>query len=283
MTDSSRGDGHDSGRAATSDVELDVLIPTYQRSAALAVTLAGLAGQGDVRFRVVVSSQDDDREWPEEVTAIAGILDVQNRPVELLRHVPRRGLAEHRDFLLSQARAPFALFLDDDVWLEPGVVRRLLTTIRRYRCGFVGAAPQGWSWIDDVKPEEQAIELWDGDIEPETIEPDGPGWERYRLHSGANLLHVEAELDLEPGESVTYRVAWVGGCVLYDVGALRDAGGFGFWRDLPEEHAGEDVLAELRVMRSRGGCGVVPSGAWHLELPTTVPNREIDAPKVLAV
>jgi GT2 family glycosyltransferase len=267
---------------SSGDVDLDVLIPTYQRPDALAVTLAGLAGQRDARFRVVVSSQDDASDWPRAVRAIAGVL-AQGRPVELRQHLPRRGLAEHRDSLLDAARAPYALFLDDDVWLEPNVVARLLATIRRHGCGFVGAAPQGWSWIDDVHPEEQAIELWDGDVEPEAIEPDGPGWDRHRLHNGANLLHVEAALDLPPGAAATYRVAWVGGCVLYDVAALREAGGFGFWRELPPEHAGEDVVAELRVMRARGGCGVVPSGAWHLELPTTVPNRETDAPKVLAI
>ncbi|MFL5750355.1 MAG: glycosyltransferase family 2 protein [Chloroflexota bacterium] len=265
------------------DVDLDVLIPTFQRPGALAVTLAGLAGQRDVRFRVLVSSQDEAADWPTEVKAVAGILRVQGRAVELRRHLPRLGLAEHRESLLAAAEAPYALFLDDDVWLEPDVVGRLLATIRRHGCGFVGAAPQGWSWVDDVKPEEQTIELWDGDVQPETIEPDSPGWERHRLHNGANLLHTEARLELPPGEAAAYRVAWIGGCVLYDVAALREAGGFGFWRDLPPEHAGEDVLAELRVMRLRGGCGVVPSGAWHLELPTTVPNRETDAPKVLAV
>jgi hypothetical protein len=70
--------------------------------------------------------------------------------------------------------------------------------------------------------------------------------------------------------------------VLYDVEALRAVGGFEFWRDLPEEHAGEDVLAQIRVMERFGGCGILPSGAYHQELPTTIPNRTVDAPLVLA-
>jgi hypothetical protein len=76
--------------------------------------------------------------------------------------------------------------------------------------------------------------------------------------------------------------AWIGGCVLYDSARLRAAGGFGFWRELPPEHCGEDVLAQLRVMARFGGCGLIPSGACHQELPTTVPWRRHDAPRLLA-
>ena len=36
-------------------------------------------------------------------------------------------------------------------------------------------------------------------------------------------------LRLEPDEDRLYRVAWVGGCVLYDTAKLREAGGFEFW------------------------------------------------------
>jgi hypothetical protein len=76
-------------------------------------------------------------------------------------------------------------------------------------------------------------------------------------------------------------VAWVGGCVLYDTDKLRAAGGFSFWQDLPPRHAGEDVLAQLRVMERFGGCGILPSGAYHMELPTTVVDRATDAPLYL--
>jgi hypothetical protein len=41
------------------------------------------------------------------------------------------------------------------------------------------------------------------------------------------------------------------------------------------------VLAQLRVMARFGGCAVIPSGAYHLELPTTVPRRDCDAPRLL--
>jgi hypothetical protein len=77
-------------------------------------------------------------------------------------------------------------------------------------------------------------------------------------------------------------VAWIGGCVLYDVAALRSVGGFDFWEELPAAHAGEDVLAQLRVMARFGGCGLLPSGAYHQELPTTLTERAVDAPFALA-
>ena len=35
------------------------------------------------------------------------------------------------------------------------------------------------------------------------------------------------------------------------------------------------------VQYSVGGAGLFPSGAYHLELPTTLPEREVDAPHVL--
>jgi hypothetical protein len=35
-------------------------------------------------------------------------------------------------------------------------------------------------------------------------------------------------------------------------------------------------------MERFGGAGLFPSGAYHLELPTTFPNRTHDAPWLLA-
>jgi GT2 family glycosyltransferase len=200
-----------------------------------------------------------------------------------VHHVPRRGLAEHRDSLLARAVAPYVLFLDDDVLLEPDLVARLLAAIRREGCGFVGSALLGWSFVEDVRAAEQAIELWDGPVGPERVEPGTRAWDRHRLHNAANLLHVARRLDVPRWPPRLYRVAWVGGCVLYDADALRAVGGFGFWRELPETHVGEDVLAQLRVMARSGGAGLIPSGAWHLELPTTVGDRSVDAPLALPI
>jgi glycosyltransferase involved in cell wall biosynthesis len=257
---------------------LDVLIPTYDRPAALAVTLASLTAQTFADFRIVVSDQGETPVLERgEVRSVARVLERHGRPVEFHRHLPRRGMAEQRQFLLDQARGRAALFLDDDLVLEPDLLERLLTTLDEEGCGFVGCGLIGLSFADDVRPHEQDVELWDGPVEPETIRREGPGWERWRLHNAANPLHLAQRLGIGPGERVRYKVAWCGGCVLYDTQALRSAGGFGFWADLPPQHA------QLRVMALRGGCGILPSGAYHQELPTTIPERPVDAPRVLPV
>src|SRR5690606_19171795 len=85
---------------------------------------------------------------------------------------------------------------------------------------------------------------------------------------------IARRLGLPPGEVRTYRVAWVASCVLYDRRRLLEVGGFSFWRRLPRYHSGEEVLVQNLLMRRWGGCGIVPSGTYHSELPSTVLNAE---------
>ena len=132
--------------------------------------------------------------------------------------------------------------------------------------------------MEDRRPQEVVtFERWEGTVEPERIRPDLPGFGRWPLHNAANLTHLSAELGLRPDEWVPYKVAWLGGCTLYDRKALKATGGFRFWPLLPPEHAGEDVVAQWRVMERFGGAGILPSGAVHLESPTTVTDRQVEA------
>jgi glycosyl transferase family 2 len=264
---------------------VDVLVPTYGRHAALAVTLTSLLGQTFRGFRVIVSDQHESSPAADapEVKAIVRVLRTRGVPVAVHRHLPRRGMAEQRQFLLDCARGRYALFLDDDVILEPDLVERLVGALARHGCGFVGSAVIGLSFDADVRPHQQAIEFIDGEVTPETIRPGTAQWQRHHLHSAANLHHLAQRLGLTRESERIYRVAWVGGCVLYDAAKLRACGGFAFWRELPAEHCGEDVLAQQRVMARFGGCGLIPSGAYHQELPTTLPCRTVDAPKVLSL
>jgi GT2 family glycosyltransferase len=259
--------------------EVDVLIPTRDRAAELAVTLSGLAAQEGVPdFGVAVSDQSDgDPPWATPAVAAAvRILRHRGRPVLLERHLPARGLAEQRAFLLGLSRARYVLSLDDDVWLEPGTLARMLTAIRRLGCGFVGSFVHGLSFAEDVRPATHVLyEEWTGPPVPERVRPGTREWERSRLHAAANLLHLTQRLGLRPGEWRAYKVAWVGGCVLYDRRKLLAAGGYDFWPHVPVPHAGEDVAAQLAVLERYGGAGIVPSGAYHLESPTTVPVREV--------
>ena len=261
-------------------VAVDVLIPTCDRPAELAVTMAGLAGQEGPTFGVIVSDQStSEPSWQHPAPgAIIRVLRAQGRMVTLSRHLPRRGMAEHRQYLLEQSRADKILFLDDDVWLEPGALERISEALDQLGCGFVGMAPQGLSYLHDRRPDQTRVfEAWEGPVEPESVRPNSPQFERWPLHSAANLSHLSADLGLGTDEWIPYRVAWLGGCTMYRRQALNAAGGFNFWKELPPEHSGEDVLAQWRVMEKFGGAGILPAGAVHLESPTTIPNRQVEA------
>lgn len=260
---------------------VDVLVPTRNRPVELATTLSGLAAQDGPLRRVIVSDQSDDAPSFDTAPARAMARQLARRgvAVECVQHLPRRGLSEHRDFLLGRATASHVMFLDDDVWLEPGTVSRMWTAMSALRCGFVGSSMQGLSYLDDIRPDELApYEEWVGRVEPEQVADDSPRW---TLHNAANLVHLADRLGLGEGEWRAYKVAWVAGCVLFDRQKLLDCGGFDFWRRLPATHAGEDVAAQRRVMARHGGAGVLPSGAVHLESETTVPDRDVQATSAL--
>jgi GT2 family glycosyltransferase len=261
---------------------IDVLVPTCNRPAALAVTLATLGAQSWPALRIVIADQSDaaDACAHAEVLAVLRYLRATGRTVETFARLPRRGMAEQRAFLLAQARARLCLFVDDDVILEPDLVERLHAAIREAGCGFVGSALHGLSYLEQHRPAQETIEFWSGPVVPEEVHPGTAAWTRHHLHSAANLFHVQSRLG-SGAATRRYKVAWVGGCVLFDTAMLRAVGGFDFWRDLPPQHCGEDVLAQQRVMARFGGCAILPSGAYHMELPTTVTTRAVDVPHVL--
>jgi len=126
------------------------------------------------------------------------------------------------------------------------------------------------SYRDDIRPQQQAVEFWDGPVRPEVVDPGTAAWERYHLHRAANLFHVAGTL--APGDVRRYKVAWIGACAIYDRLKLLAVGGFSFWPRLPRYHSGEEVLVQNLLMRRWGGCGIMPSGTYHAEVPTTILN-----------
>ena len=252
---------------------VDILLPTRDRLTSLVMTLAGIAAQSRRDVRVVVADQSERPAFSDGVVrSLSRIIEERGGAIEWHHRTERRGIAEQRQFLLERARAPRVLYLDDDVFMEPWVVQRLIDTLDRERCGFVGAFPQGLSYRDDVRPQEERIEYWDGPVRPEVVEPGSERWERWPLHRAANLLHVARRL--APGEQRIYKVAWVACCILYDRARLLAVGGFEFWKRLPRFHSGEEVLVQNLLMRRFGGCAIVPSGTYHSQLPSTVLNAQ---------
>ena len=258
---------------------LDVLVPCFARPAALAVALTGLLAQQEP-LRLVLSDQTPGTPSyaGAEAAGALRVLRLHGHAVELHHRPARRGIAEQRAFLLSRARAPYALFLDDDVLLEPGALTRMLDAARSLGCGLVGMAVQGLTHLEELRLDElTAFEPWDGPVVPERIRKGGREWERWRLHNAANLVHLARSVPVPPSGWLAYKVAWVGGCVLYRTEALRAVGGYDFWSGLPLQQRGEDVVAQLRVIERYGGAGLLPSGAFHLQVPTTMTDRRADA------
>jgi glycosyltransferase involved in cell wall biosynthesis len=259
---------------------VDVLIPTYRRKTGLAVTLTSLLGQTFQDFDVTVSDQTDDEDGyldSIEIQTLARALRWHGHQVRLLRRLPRRGLAEQRQFLLDQSAAPYVHYLDDDVLLDPPVMQRMLDVLRAERIGFVGCAATGLEYLDDVRPQQQRIECWEGPVRPEPFTLENIPWERHMVNNAANPLHLERRLAPD-GQTIRYKVAWVGGAnLLFDREKLLSVGGFSWWRRLPREHAGEEVVVQFLLIRKYGGCGILPSGAYHLGLPTTITDRSHNA------
>ena len=260
---------------------VDVLVPTCDRPAALAVTLTALLAQADAALlRVVVGDQGVAPAAGDPV--VAGVLRVLRHhaiPVDVLHRPERRGVAENRQALLEAATAELLLVLDDDVLLGPGALARLLRAEAELGPAMVGAASTGLSYLADERPHEWVtFERVTGPVVPERVRKQAPGWERWRLHNAANPTHLAAHHPPEPGAGYTaYRIAWSAGCFLARRQAVLDAGGWAFWTELPAGHAGEDVVLQLRLQERGGAVGVLPTGAYHLELPTTVTDRRADA------
>ncbi len=259
---------------------IDVLIPTYRRKTGLAIVLTSLLAQTFTDFNVFISDQTevgDTHIDSIEIQTLVQALQWHGHQVTLLRNLPPRGMAQQRNFLVEQSQAPYVHFLDDDVLLDPPVMGRMLRVLQTERCGFVGCAATGLGYLEDVRPHQQDIELWSGPVHPEPFEPDAIPWERHMINNAANPLHLER--NLVTGEGVVrYKVAWVGGAnVLYDRAKLLDVGGFSWWHRLPPEHAGEEVVVQFLLIKKYGGCGILPSGTYHLGLPTTVDDRRCNA------
>lgn len=263
-----------------------VLISTYRRKTGLAVVLTSLLGQTFTDFDVIVSDQtDDDVAYLDsiEIQTLARALRWHGHEVMLLRHLPRCGMAEQRQFLLEATgqgaawSAPYVHYLDDDVLLDPRVMERMVKTLQAEGCGFVGCAATGLSYLDDVRPHQQHIEMWGEPVHAEPFGEDSVPWERHLINNAANPLHLEQQL-VRGDQIVRYKVAWVGGAnVLYDRAKLLSVGGFSWWQRLPPDHAGEEVVVQFLLIRKYGGCGILPSGTYHLGLPTLIEDRRHNA------
>src|SRR3954462_8812009 len=103
--------GSSAGEHSSREGVIDVLVPTRNRPTELATALAGLAAQ-DHPFDVLVSDQSDGPASFDAppARAMLRVLAAGGHRVRTVRHLPRRGLAEHRASLLAASSAPYVLF-----------------------------------------------------------------------------------------------------------------------------------------------------------------------------
>ena len=95
--------------------------------------------------------------------------------------------------------------------------------------GFVGSAVIGLSFVDDVRPHEQAIEFWEGPVQPEIVVPTGTVG---TLAAAQRSQHLSPPAAPRPQPENPAQVqGGLGRCMrLYDTAKLRAVGGYSFWQ-----------------------------------------------------
>ena len=115
---------------------VDILIPTYGRKTGLAVVLTSLLGQTFTNFDVIVSDQTKDDETyldSIEIQTLVQVLRWHGHNVTLHRHLPRQGLAEHRQFLPQFAVDRFFAPANQYLRLQTDLAQLGDTLLRRLR------------------------------------------------------------------------------------------------------------------------------------------------------
>jgi GT2 family glycosyltransferase len=91
---------------------INILIPTYNRLEALAITLTSLYYQSEKEFDVIIADQspNDDLETDNSVQTIVRLFETQGNHVTILKNLPRRGMAQQRQFLLEHSQDTLQCF-----------------------------------------------------------------------------------------------------------------------------------------------------------------------------
>ena len=185
---------------------LAVLLPTCDRLHSLIFTLSGLAGQTLSRFHLIVADQGRKPAGKIPWSGAPRIL----RPGERLSsgNAGDRSTASPSsgDFLLTATSADMVLFLDDDVFMEPWVLERLVDTLMQRTVRFCRRLSLGAVLSHDVRPEQQHIEYWEGPVRPEAIGPGNAGMEAGGTAPGGQSLACQPE-------AASRRAAILQGCL----------------------------------------------------------------------
>jgi hypothetical protein len=244
---------------------VDVLIPTTGPPASLGATLSSLANQRYPSFRVMATRPPLDEADEPELSGLVRLLETGGHPVRFV-DAPAPGRDGGRaQALLDLAAAEYVLVVDDGIFLEADLLGRLVGGLRASGGALLGSSVVDLRFRDEHRPDEEVIDFWDGPVRPEEIRLDSRAWARRKVHRGANLQHLRERLPRTRDR--LYRVADIGGCVLYDTARLRSVGGFrplGDHGRHPSMPLSTTSAAQLRLLDRYGGAGLFPSGAYRL-------------------
>jgi GT2 family glycosyltransferase len=120
------------GRADAGLVDLSIVLPTYRRAEAIAVTLPPLLRLEGVGEIVVV----DDGSHDETYAVVAACDDSRLR---FVRHAENRGAPAARNTGVRTARGTWVVFAEDDCRFPPDYARVLREEALRHDAGVVGA------------------------------------------------------------------------------------------------------------------------------------------------
>ncbi len=251
---------------------VDVLIPTTGPPASLGATLSSLANQRYPSFRVMATRPPLDQADEPELTGLVGVLEMGGHPVRFVDTQAAGRDGGRLQALLDLAAAEYVLVVDDGIFLEADLLGRLVGGLRASGGALLGSSVVDLRFRDEHRPDEEAIEFWDGPVRPEEIGVDSRAWARRRVHRGANLQHLRERLPRTRDR--LYHVADIGGCVLYDTAKLRSVGGFRALGDHGRHPAiplSTTSATQLRLLDRYGGAGLFPSGAYRLTPIATEP------------
>jgi GT2 family glycosyltransferase len=195
--------------------DVSVIIPTRDKASRLRLTLACLAEQRDAPPTEVVLVDDGSRDATAEVASAAEL------PLRVVTG-PGAGRAAARNLGASHSRAPYLVFLDDDILVSPNFVVAHLAAARPDR--FVHGRLRELSFADRLVAElDGASPAWIRATRDQLVE--GGAGPRYRCFSNALERAVEGMAD----GSLPDAAPWLG-CVGANVGMPRTAwqatGGF---------------------------------------------------------
>lgn len=221
---------------------IDVLIPTRDRPDFLAVTLGSLHLQDHPCWNVIIHDDGDTPLMHSTVAAKAVDLLTTRRQVIIQRDSCAPAGADHARHRLLQTslqfESPYALMLDDDIFLESGCISQLFNTLEAMK-----TAP----WASGCVPDLDNNKEWPSFSRELSLEVSDP----WVAHAG----HLPAERSLRKTQDAL---------TLWRKSSLCAVGGYSDWDKMPRR--GYSFLVRLRAADKFGPGYFVPACmGWHLD------------------